>query len=172
MYLARIFVTSWFHSAMKQCDASRVDWQALPPPNRRRMACGMNVSRMEMKGFVQSHLIIDEWIHWPSIPDAIKTFRNVIDNVPTEVEVLDRSPNGSYFVNLFVNQDIFVCVNDFLLYHKIAIPIDDSNVLKVRNGARRSLMIEFGTVFSRKNSIRPRANLYWRLSMSSIFKAS
>ncbi|CAF1629926.1 unnamed protein product, partial [Adineta ricciae] len=64
------------------------------------------------------------------IPDAIKTFRNVIDNVPTEVEVLDRSPNGSYFVNLFVTHETFVCVNDFLLYHKIAIPIDDCKTLK------------------------------------------
>lgn len=61
---------------------------------------------------------------------AIKTFRNVIDNVPTEVEVLDRSPNGSYFVNLFVTHETFVCVNDFLLYHKIAIPIDDCKILK------------------------------------------
>ncbi|CAF0747660.1 unnamed protein product [Rotaria sordida] len=62
---------------------------------------------------------------------AIKTFRNVIDNVPTEVEVLDCSSNGSYFVNLFVTtHDTFVCVNDFLLYHKIAIPIDDYKILK------------------------------------------
>lgn len=66
-----------------------------------------------------------------SITDAIKTFRNVIDNVPTEVEVLDRSSNGSYFVNLFVTHETFVCVNDFLLYHKIAIPIDDCKMLKV-----------------------------------------
>ncbi|CAF4596385.1 unnamed protein product [Rotaria sp. Silwood1] len=66
-----------------------------------------------------------------NITDAIKTFRNVIDNVPTEVEVLDRSSNGSYFVNLFVTtHDTFVCVNDFLLYHKIAIPIDDCKILK------------------------------------------
>ncbi|CAF1378537.1 unnamed protein product [Rotaria magnacalcarata] len=61
---------------------------------------------------------------------AIKTFRNVIDNVPAEVEVLDCSPNGSYFVNLFVTHDTFVCVNDFLLYHKIAIPVDDCKTLK------------------------------------------
>ncbi|UJR27801.1 hypothetical protein I4U23_009071 [Adineta vaga] len=61
---------------------------------------------------------------------AIKTFRNVIDNVPTEVEVLDRSPNGSYFVNLFVTHETFVCVNDFLLYHKMAIPVDDCKTLK------------------------------------------
>jgi len=61
---------------------------------------------------------------------AIKTFRNVIDNVPTEVEVLDRSPNGSYFVNLFVTHETFVCVNDFLLYHKIAIPVDDCKTFK------------------------------------------
>jgi hypothetical protein len=72
-------------------------------------------------------LIIDRL----SITDAIKTFRNVIDNVPTEVEVLDRSANGSYFVNLFVTHETFVCVNDFLLYHKIAIPVDDCQKFKV-----------------------------------------
>ncbi|CAF3583673.1 unnamed protein product [Adineta steineri] len=63
-----------------------------------------------------------------NITDAIKTFRNVIDNVPTEVEVLDHSANGSYYVNLFVTHETFVCVNDFLLYHKIAIPIDDCKI--------------------------------------------
>ncbi len=68
-----------------------------------------------------------------SITDAIKTFRNVIDNVPTEVEVLDRSANGSYFVNLFVTHETFVCVNDFLLYHKIAIAVDDCQKFKVNS---------------------------------------
>lgn len=87
-----------------------------------------------------------------SIPDAIKTFRNVIDNVPTEVEVLDQSGNGSYFVNLFVTHDTFVCVNDFLLYHKIAIPVDDCKIFKVSFFSRINGEIFIEKLFSsRKN---------------------
>lgn len=91
------------------------------------MVYGMNVSLNEVL-IVVFPRIIDRL----SILDAIKTFRNVIDNVPIEVEVLDRSENGSYFVNLFATHETFVCVNDFLLYHKIAIPVDDCRTLRVR----------------------------------------
>ncbi len=89
-------------------------------------------------------------IYRVSITDAIKTFRNVIDNVPTEVEVLDQSSNGSYFVNLFVTHDTFVCVNDFLLYHKIAIPVDDCKILKVNfifENKRKIVFISFLCLF-------------------------
>lgn len=90
------------------------------------MAYGMNVSLIEM--FI---VVFSRTIDRLSILDAIKTFRNVIDNVPIEVEVLNQSENGSYFVNLFATHETFVCVNDFLLYHKIAIPVDDCRTLRV-----------------------------------------
>ena len=67
-------------------------------------------------------------------------FRSVITNVLAEVEVLDCSPSGSYFINLFVTQETFVCVNDFLLYHKIAIAVEDSKVLKVNRSTLEFLV--------------------------------
>lgn len=106
-----------------------------------------------------------------SILDAIKTFRNVIDNVPIEVEVLDRSENGSYFVNLFATHETFVCVNDFLLYHKIAIPIDDCRTLRVgfEFVYRKKNTKDFS---SQKKSIHVLVNHSKLLFMNFIFKAS
>ncbi|CAF0830410.1 unnamed protein product [Didymodactylos carnosus] len=57
-----------------------------------------------------------------------KTFQNVINDRPAEIETLYCASNNCYSVNLFVSHDdAYICVNDFLIHCRMAIATEDMN---------------------------------------------
>lgn len=55
-----------------------------------------------------------------------KTFQNVVHNCQCDVEPLFKRCNNIFYVNLFAQHDeVYVCINDFLIHCKMARPFND-----------------------------------------------
>ncbi|CAF3308520.1 unnamed protein product [Rotaria socialis] len=57
---------------------------------------------------------------------VLRTFQNLVHNCQCDVEPLYKRCDNTFYVNLFAQHDeVYVCINDFLIHCKMARPIDD-----------------------------------------------
>ena len=71
-----------------------------------------------------------------------KTFENLVLNRFCDVEPLSKRAGEIFYVNLFIqHEEIYVCMNDFLIHCQMAKPFDDTNIDTVRSISKDFLFI-------------------------------